>query len=94
MERTVPRYKGVPLQRIIEAVDKAHLTHGLGHLLDHARGLPVVMNSQGPWAVLWGPGYEILTLELECCRFSFPNLEALPSENMKCPHGNWIVLYG
>lgn len=94
MGRIVPFYRGVSVQRIIEAIDKADLTHGLGHLLDQAHGLPVVLNSQGPWVVLWGPGYETFTLELECCRFSFPDLEALPSENTKCPHGNWMVKYG
>lgn len=78
---------------LIEAADKPNLAHYIGHLLDRAHGLPLVMNRQGPWAVLWGPGYETLTLELECCRFSFPNTEALPSEDVKCPHGSWLVRY-
>lgn len=78
----------------IEALDKPQLAHMLSHLLETARGLPVVLNDRGPWAVIWGEEeYPSLMFELECCRFSFPTMDALPSKNFRCPHGNWVVKY-
>lgn len=77
----------------IEVTSKVDLVALVDTLLQGAGGLPVVMNAQGAWGVMWGPSYPVLTIELKCCRYFYPNGEALPSEDFRCPHGEWLVKY-
>lgn len=78
---------------LIQAEGKPELTRLLSHMQDGTRGLPLVVSHNGPWAVIWGPGYDRITVELDCCRYSFPTPESFPSEDFRCPHGNWLVRY-
>lgn len=79
---------------LIQAEGKPQLTRLLHDMLEGAHGLPLIISHNGPWAVLWGPGYDPITVELACCRYSYLSPEALPSEDFRCPHGNWLVKYG
>ncbi len=78
---------------MITAVSKPDLTRLVNSIMEGTHGLPLVMNTQGAWAVLWGPDYPTLTIELPCCCYTYPNAEALPSEDFRCPHGEWLVKY-
>ncbi len=78
---------------MITATSKYDLTRLVNSILAQAHGLPLVMDTKGAWAVIWGPDYPRLTIDLQCCRFTYPNAEALPSEDFRCSHGEWLVKY-
>jgi len=58
-----------------------------------ACGLPVVLSWLGPLAVIWPPDYPSLTLELPCCVVHLEGPDALPGEDVKCPHGRYLIRY-
>ena len=80
---------------MITATSKYDLTRLVNSIMAGTHGLPLVMDTKGAWAVLWSAEeYPKLTIDLQCCRYTYPNAEALPSEDFRCPHGEWLVKYG
>ena len=78
---------------LIAAKDRLSLIQLAEWFRGRACGLPIVLSWNGPYAVVWPPNYSPLTLELPCCIVHLEGSEALPGEDVKCPHGRWLVRY-
>jgi hypothetical protein len=78
---------------LIAAEDRHSLIQIMEFFRGRARGLPIVLGWNGPWAVIWPFDYSPLTLELPCCKVHLDGPEALPGESVKCPHGKYMIRY-